>query len=362
MVKNTTNEQARQQQFSCMWLLLCLMLPLVGMAQKKPSLFGKKVDSSFIKSYYHDLDLGTQFGSQYMEYRTYYNDTFFISIRPNEVYTLSPSINYRWLSVSYAFTPEFLEFNNDDSLRGNTRFRRLSTSFSFGQLALSGVWSTTRGFYLANMGDVYPSWKPGDPYLQFPEMEVKRVIVSAVYRTNPNFSLKAINSGEEEQLRSAWTLLPALNIMHFKFNVPNGDPQQAGTIELTNNTDINIVMPIAGTWVFSKHAYISAAAGPIMGVDFFRSFAIDENNNIVQSDGTRFSSGFHFGLNIGYNQPRWYIGFSNLSSSYRHGVSNAERMAKLHTQFTLYGGLRIKPPRPLKRSLDWAEKIVPFLK
>jgi hypothetical protein len=362
MGKTATNKYRLYRPTLRGGLLLWLLLPLWGWSQKKPSLFGKKVDSSYIQSYYHELDLGTQFGSQYMEYRTYYNDTFFISIRPNEVYTLSPSINYRWLSVSYAFTPEFLEFNNDDSLRGSTRFRRLSTSFSFGQLSLSGIWSTTRGFYLANMADVYPTWKPGQPYLQFPEMEVKRFILNGVYRTNPNFSIKAINGGEEEQLRSAWTFLPGLNIMHFKFNVPNGDPQQAGTIELTNNTDINIVLPIAGTWVFARHAYISAAAGPIMGVDFFRSFAIDENNKIVESNGIRFSTGFHLGLNIGYNQPNWYIGLSNLSSSYRHGVSNAERMAKLHTQFALYGGVRIKPPKMLKKSLDWAEKILPFLK
>jgi hypothetical protein len=362
MVKNRTNEQSLPLQAFCVGLLLFLLLPLLSTAQKKPSLFGKKVDSSFIKSYYHDLDLGMQFGSQYMEYRTYYNDTFFISIRPNEVYTLSPSINYRWLSVSYAFTPEFLEFNNDDSLRGSTRFRRLSTNFAFGQLTLSGIWSSTRGFYLANMPDVYPNWKPGQPYLQFPEMQVKRFILSGVYRTNPNFSVKAISGGEEEQLRSAWTFLPGLNIMHFNFNVPNGDPQQAGTIELTNNTDINIVLPIAGTWVFAKHAYVSAAAGPIMGVDFFRSFAIDENNKVVESSGIRFSTGFHLGFNIGYNQPNWYLGFSNLSSTYRHGVSNAERMAKLHTQFALYGGVRIKPPKLMKKSLDWAEKILPFLK
>ncbi|MCU0394590.1 MAG: DUF4421 domain-containing protein [Chitinophagaceae bacterium] len=338
-----------------------IILPAALAAQKDSTRNRRSFDSSYVKSYYHLLDLGVQFGSQYMEYRTYYNDTFYISIRPNEVYTLSPSINYRWLSLSYAFTPEFLDFNNDDSLRGSTRYRRLSASLSLNQLSLSGMWSNTRGFYLANMSQVDSNWKPGDPYTQFPEMEVQRFQFAGLYRTNPNFSLKAIQGGEEEQLRSAWTWLPGLNISHFRFSIPQGPPQ-AGKIELTNNVDINAILAIAGTWVFARHFFLAGSMGPVFGVDIFNSLAIDENNAVVRANGTRFSSGFSFGLNLGYSNPRWYVGFSNYSSSYRHSVSSTERMAKVLTQFTLYGGFRLQAPPPMKKTLDWAERLLPFLK
>jgi hypothetical protein len=345
------------------WVLVALAATMAHTSALafKDSTRSKKIrDSSFVQSYYHLVDLGLQYGSQYMEYRTYYNDTFFLALRPNEVYTLAPSINYRWLSLSYAFTPEFLELNNDDALRGSTRYRRLSTTLSFDRLTLSGLWSTTQGFYLANMGDVYPNWRPGDKHLIFPNMRVRRFTFSGLYRMNPNFSLKAIQGGEEEQLRSTWTLLPGLNISHFRFEVPEDAPI-AGKTELMDNLDVNAMLTIAGTWVFAKHAFLSGMAGPMFGFDHFRSLAFNTNQQLVQTNSVNFSTGFHLGINLGYNNPKWYIGLSNYASTYRHAVSNDERLAKVFNQFTLYGGLRIRPPKYLKKTLDWAEKMVPFL-
>ena len=56
---------------------LALLACLHTQAQKDSAKIRRVLDSSFIKSYYHLLDINLQFGSQYMEYRTYYNDTFF---------------------------------------------------------------------------------------------------------------------------------------------------------------------------------------------------------------------------------------------------------------------------------------------
>lgn len=306
------------------------------------------------------MDLGVDFGRQYLEYSTYYNDSFFVALRPNEVYTFSPGINYRWLSISYAFTPQIMDINNDDDLRGTTSYRRLSTGLSFDQFSLHGSWSNTRGFYLANMGTVNAQWRDGDEYLQFPDMEIRRFDLNALYRTNANFSLKALAGGEEKQMRSAWSFLPGLNVQHFRFNTSAPDTTP-GKVNLTRNLDINFVLPVAGTWVISKHFYLSGAAGPIVGVDFFNALAFDQNSEPTRSKGTRFSRGIYAKAHLVFNRPDWYAGVGQYVNSYRHSVTNNQRLAKTFTQFNLFGGLRIRPPKLLKNVMDWAERVVPLL-
>ncbi|HSC54808.1 MAG TPA: DUF4421 family protein [Phnomibacter sp.] len=332
------------------------------LAQKDSSKPSHDADTSYVKSYNEKLDLSLNFGSKYMEYKTFYSDSFYLNLRPNEVYVLSPSISYRWLSLSYSFTPEFLEFNNDNATKGTTEHRRLSTNFQFGQFNGVALWSKTKGFYIANTADITPGWLPGDPYIQFPDMEVKQFQVSGTYRSNKNYSVKAINGGDEEQLKSTWTFLPGLNFNHFKFRIPSHQ-DQAGKTELTNNTDVNITLPIAGTWVLAKHMYLAGIAGPIVGIDFFKSLALDENSQPTYSKGTRVSSGFYYGFNFGYNGPKWYAGTNVYSNSYRHGAGgDNERLSKKFTQINIYAGIRIEAPKPLKQVLDWTEKLLPFLK
>jgi hypothetical protein len=330
-------------------------------AQKDSTKPTHDADSSYVRSYYQKLDLGLNFGSQFMEYSTYYSDSFFISLRPNEVYLMAPSISYRWLSLSYSFTPEFLEFNNDNEEKGTTKYRRLATSFQFGQFNFGAMWSKTKGFYVSNTPDIKPGWMPGDSYIQFPAMEVRQFQLTGTYRSNKNFSVKAINGGDEEQLQSAWTLLPGFNFTQFKFNIPS-QPPVAGQTELTRNIDINFTFPIAGTWVFAKHAYVAGIAGPVAGVDFFKSLAFDDSTNITEAKGTRLSTGFYVGVNAGYNSPTWYAGTNFYTSSYRHGTGSNERLAKAFVQINVYAGIRLNSPGFLKKTLDWTEKLLPFLK
>ncbi|MCU0335964.1 MAG: DUF4421 domain-containing protein [Chitinophagaceae bacterium] len=347
-------------------MIIFTLLWLAGMAVASPGPADsgrarRQADSSFIRSFYHQMDVGLQFGSQAMEYRTYYNDSFFLAIRPNDVYTVTPVFNYRWLSLSYAFTPGFFNLNNDDDLRGHTRFRRLSTSFTFNRWLAGAQWSNTRGFHVSNMQDVYPNWKPGEPYLQMPSLEVQRVQTHVLYKHNPNFSLKAIQGGEEQQLRSAWTWLPGINVSWFRFTTGDADTLP-GNVTLTKNFDINLTLAAAGTWVLGKHFFLSGTAGPIVGVDFFNALAFDEEGQLRRASGTRFSRGAYLAVNLGYNHHKWYAGISSYSTSYRHSNASDQQFEKLFTQFTLYAGLRLKPTKGIKRALDWVENLLPILK
>lgn len=342
--------------------LMCvgLLLMLLNNVQAQKFRLHAPADTNAIRSYDHMLNVGIEYGSQFTEYRTYYNDTFYLAARPNEVYTFSPFFKYRWLTLSYAFTPDFVNLNNDNNLRGETRYRRLSGSISFNQLSLHGSIASTKGFYIANMPDVDANWKPGDPYIQIPDLKVLQLQGAAVYRTNPNFSIKAIQGGEEMQLKSAWSFLPGFNFQHFQF-VANNNDSVPGQVDVSNNFDVNLMLPIAGTWVFGKHAFVSGTAGPMIGVDFFNSLAVTESRSLVRANGTRMSAGFYYGVNLGYNHPKWYVGLTSYVSHYKHGSANDERLAKVFNRFTLYAGYRLKALPFMKKTMDWAEKIVPFL-
>jgi hypothetical protein len=320
----------------------------------------KSSDSLYIRSYYQQLDLGMQYGTQFMEYSTLYPDGFEIVLRPNETWLLTPSLNYRWLSLSYSFTPAFINPNRDDEIRGKSTYRSLSTSLNFGRFSMNARWAKTEGFYLANTSDLYPTWEEGDPYVQFPDMRVRRFQFSTTYRTHKHFSLKAVTGGDEEQLRSAWTFLPSIHLLQFRFEVP-GDDDKPGTTELTNNLDLHFTLPVAGTWVFAPHAFVSASAGPEVGVEFFRSLAYNQRSLLATTEGTRASLGYYYAINGGYNGPKWYTGLSAVNSRYQTSDQVSAAMGKRLFQISIYGGIRLNGPRLLRKSLDWAEKVFPFL-
>jgi hypothetical protein len=68
---------------------------------------------------------------------------------------------------------------------------------------------------------------------------------------------------------------------------PN-EPQNKSTY----STDINLLLPAAGTLVLSPKFYASLVLGPSLGIDIFKSVSINDSSKLVLSKGTGFIAGF----------------------------------------------------------------------
>jgi hypothetical protein len=320
----------------------------------------KLPDSLYIMQYDHQLHLRTKYGTQYMEYKSFFPGGLRLVTRPNETYSITFGFSYRFIDLSYSFSPPFISLNKDNEIKGETFRKAFSGSFSFHRVTVYGEYINTKGFYLANTDEFDSTWERGDPYIQFPDSRIKQLGASISYCTNPRFSLPSVRGGDERQLKTAGTLLPVLSFQNFVFSSENSNPDE-GKTEATHNFDMTLAVPYAINFVIKKQGYISAGAGPAIGVDFFKSLAFDANSNLVTTKGTRFAYGFLARMNVGYNGPRFFGGFEGLINQYSHNSSNEQRLQKVSFLLQLFVGVRIKPPKFLKQSVEWCERKWPIL-
>jgi hypothetical protein len=109
---------------------------------------------------------------------------------------------------------------------------------------------------------------------------------------NRKFSTAALTSGTQIQLRSAWTVLPSFQFATFKFH---NDSKTTGVQnESTFSTDLNFLLPVAGTLVISPKFSASLGIGPSFGVDFFKSVSINDSGRVAITKGTKLITGIYF--------------------------------------------------------------------
>jgi hypothetical protein len=129
--------------------------------------------------------------------------------------------------------------------------------------------------------------------------------------------------------------------------------------ETTYSTDLNLLAPVMGTVVLSPKFSFTMGLGPSIGVDFFKSVALNDDRKVVKSNGTGFTAGYTFQTGLSYNNNRFYSGLQYVYRSYGHKIENVKRLSKQYSYFQVYFGWRLRPPGFAKKSLDWANKVSP---
>ena len=290
-----------------------------------------------------------------MEYRLNYSEKLKLVLAPNEINNYSLGFSYRFLELGFSFTPKFLN-SNDTWKKGNSEKFSLGFGFSMHRFHLSFDLTSVKGFYLKNSAD-YGRSIPDSPYFIFPDLRVGYFSTLLRYNANPKFSTAALTSGSQVQLRSAWTVLPTFQFATFNFrdNVDSSRVQN----ETTYSTDLNLLVPVMGTVVISPKFSFTMGAGPSIGVDFFKSVALDEDNKIVGSKGTGFTAGYTFQSALAYKKRNFFAGFEYRYRSYGHKMQDLQRLVKQYSYFQIYFGWRMRAPGFAKKSLDWGNRVSP---
>ena len=314
-------------------------------------------DSLYIRKYDTLIHLQSWISVNQMEYRFNYSEKLKLVLAPNEINNYSVGFSYRFLELGLSFSPKFLNSEDDVWKKGKSEKFSLGFGFSMHRFHLSFDLTSVKGFYLKNSAD-YGRSIPDSPYFLFPDLRVGYFSTLLRYNVNPKFSTAALASGSQVQLRSAWTVLPTFQFATFNFHdeIDSSGVQS----ETTYSTDLNLVVPVIGTVVISPKFSFTMGAGPSIGVDFFKSVAIDEDNKLALSKGTGFTTGYTFQTALSYNKRNFFAGFEYRYRSYGHKIEDLQRLVKQYSYFQIYFGWRLRPPGFAKKTLDWANRVSPI--
>jgi len=304
------------------------------------------------------LHLQSWISANDMEYKIVYDKDFKLVLAPKRTNNLSFGFSYRYLDMGLSFSPQFLNAKQDNGKKGKSEQFSFGTGFSIHRFKLSFDLSTVKGFYLKNSADFLRAALPDSPYSVFTNLAVGYFSMMVRYNVNEKFSTAALTGGTQVQRRSALTVLLSLQFATYNFH----DDSQTGGVqnESTYSTDLNLLLPVAGTLVISPKFSASLGVGPSFGVDFFKSVSIDDSSKVVLSQGTKFTTGYSVQTSVNYHAKRFFAGFESRYRSYGHKIEDISRLIKQYSYYQVFIGWRLRAPTFAKKSLDWVNKISPI--
>lgn len=303
------------------------------------------------------LKLGQYFDAEALQVNTGTNK---ITLSPNATSATKLSVNYKFISFTLRYVPKFLPGNDDNAEKGRTKSAGFGFNFNFKHWLQEVSYGKTRGYYLENTRDYITGWQSGDPYLQFPELVSKSYKGVTAYNFNPNFSVNAVATQTERQLKSAGSFIPHLM---YRFYIIDDQTTRTSTstTQKTNNFEVILGAGYYHTFVFKKNIYFSAGLTPAGGYVFTRLLSrlptgyviTHQTNPIFRLDAA---------AGLGYNGERYFGGFyTRLATSAYNQKKTSAVNNEANLAFQVFFGVRLKAFKFLREKVEQVEEIVPFL-
>lgn len=281
-------------------------------------------------------------------------------IRPNFALKNRLSFSYRFLSVGFTFLPGLYPGNNDNERRGETEDNGLSLNLNFGSWIQELEYSNVKGFYLQNSEDFIPNWVDGEtPYYQFPDLKIVTYRGTTLYKFNPEFSLRALTTQTELQLRNTGSIMVGLlysyEIIDDKSPFPNSpNTYYAGTFETLLN------FGYYHTFVLGKHWYATAGASPNMGIYSTRLTTYNPNEADATDAFTKAFYRMRLDASVGYASRRFIAGINyNGFRVFERELLPSITRQSVGTAFQFFLGYRFNPPKWLRQPVQTVEELLP---
>jgi hypothetical protein len=291
-------------------------------------------------------------------------DELSVITNDNDIY-LSPNassfsqlfFNYRFISFSVRYIPKWLPGNDDNDIKGKTKGSGFGLNLNFDRWLQELSYSKTKGYYLENTADYDPSWNEGDPYVQFPNLQFLNFQGITAYKFNPNFSVNAVATQTERQIRSAGSFIPQL--LYRYYIIDNKEDLQGNqSSQKSNNFEMVLGVGYYHTFVLKHDFYISLGATPGVGTVFTKlttrfpdeDIYTNQKNAIFRVDGR---------AGIGYNGRRFFAGiYSKIAASSVEQQKTS--VVNQDTRFVVQGfvGYRLNAPKWMRENVDKVGKII----
>ncbi len=251
----------------------------------------------------------------------------YLEFEPNRREQIGVNLSYKFIDVSYGFSPAFLAENQDNS---NSKLFTLSTRLYHKKWMQSLMFINQKGFYVSN----------GQAEAPFPRMRSTKIGVTTSYIFNEKFSFKTLANQKEWQSKRAGSFIPNLSMYYTNFDLNDGGDDTKSNIFL-----VSLAPAYFYNFVINNHVLLSG--GMSTGAGF----------NSVDGDVSAIYE-WSVSLKIGYNSDSFFT-FVNLN--YIDFVQDTTAQIRLNDEIAtlkITAGYRFDPPKKVKEYYDkTAEKI-----
>ena len=323
-------------------------------------------ESIYIEDHTNQLNIRFDVSNNHLTYKFPYDDNLTATVKTNLNISYGFVFSYKYFSVRLGIRPKLSD--SDEKNKGKTDNFRIGITMLFDKWSHAFEYNYRRGYYLDNTDDFPDINNTGDFSVQFPSLTTNTITGFSQYKFNDNYSIRAVESNTEIQLKSAGTFMPG--IIYSFYTVKGLDKVKISedeTITRDKNNDylgITFILEPSYhyTFVLHKYWYANIAAAPGIGFDFYKTTYISSDNSHNKNFNRTFFS-FKTGASLGYNGKNIYFGcefnYNIFSENYdKDDISFQPIRAKGHA----FIGYRFKAPKPVTIPIDYIEEKVPVLK
>ncbi len=233
---------------------------------------------------------------------------------------------FRILEIGFGFTPNFL--NDKDA--ENARQFNLQIKLYPGRWAYEFSFLDQRGF----------NTSLGEEEIYFPGVSTSKFQNVLGYVFNPDFSLRALQSPNEWQSRSAGSFIPRGIFSYTRYRF-EGD----GTKNTMNSYDLGLAPGYFYTWVLGSRFLLSAGNNTGLGINILNQDGETDAYLLLETV---------FQASIGYNDQRFFAGINGTYSFMEHGAGNEIQVFDRVYFARFFVGYRFDAP---KKWIEKAERV-----
>ncbi len=350
-------------KFNSILLLLLFTTPTI--AQKndviKDSL-PKNKTNLYIEDHKKQLNIKFDISNDVENYHMSF-DANSVNIAPNQNIRYALDFNYKFASVRLGIRAPISNSQKED--KGDTYVFRFKIKLLFDKWSHQFEYNYVRGYYIKNSENLFKN--DFKNHIQFPRLKTYIFSGSTAYKFNNKFSLRAISSQTEIQVKSVGSFMPSVNYWIYnitgthKFINTNGELIERENYNNFKGFTTVLNMGYYYTFVYKKYWYAHAYISPGAGIDFYQVKAhyqdriyINNFNNLVLS--------LQSGVALGYNSKKYYFGLVyNNSSTNKKNYTDEFHFNTSRNVFHVFLGYRFKAPKLVKRPIDQIQEMVPIL-
>ena len=321
----------------------------------------------YIEDHTNRLNINMIVSNNQLKYVFPYNDKA-ASVKTNLSLSYGFRFSYKAFSVRLRYRPKLSA--SDQENKGKTDHFRFGFDILLDKWAHFYEYDYRRGYYIDNT-EFITGQEPSDFRIQFPNLTTNTFNGVSQYKFNKNYSIRAIESNTEIQLKSAGTFMPGINYTYYTFKGANKEILGSET-EITERNPYNeykgltlIIEPgYYYTYVLNNYWYANVFAVPGFGIDFYNNKEIDTDSNVINDENlNRIFFSFKTGTSLGYNGKKFYFGSELKYHAYSEDFNKNEiSLQPSKIIFQVFLGYRFKAPKQVSKPLDYIEDKVPALK
>ncbi len=281
-------------------------------------------DSNYIESYADKLTMRLYTSRKFTNF-TLTDDLVKpnLEYRPNDRLNLGIGATYYGLTLNIGLNFPFV--NDDDDLYGETAYLDLQSHILMRKFTIELWFSYYQGYHIGNPGNTIPEWDDEDNYPYRGDINSIVGGISSYYIFNHNkFSYRAAFVQDEWQKKSAGSFLVggsiyAVNVRadssFIPYDIYDSNFFRGYDFNRSFFTTISANGGYAHSFIIKKKIFFTISLLGGIGVGNSKLIAI-ESNPKPSVNKTTMNANFTFRFAFGYNSQKYYVGFSNVYSSF----------------------------------------------